>query len=56
MGTERKFKDRATSISAKLAKMRVRMGITGAYGEKAEQLGLGKRTPPSRRDRGAPGA
>jgi hypothetical protein len=36
--------------------MRVRMGIMGAYGEKAEQLGLGKRTPPSRRDRGAPAA
>jgi hypothetical protein len=36
--------------------MRVRMGIMGAYGEKAEQLGLSKRTPPSRRDRGAPAA
>ena len=46
----------AGEISAKLAKMRVRMGIMGAYGEKAEQLGLGKRTPPSRRDRGAPAA
>jgi len=56
LGTERKFKDRAASISAKLAKMRVRMGIMGAYGEKAEQLGLGRRTPPSRRDRGAPAA
>jgi len=56
LGTERKFKDRAASISAKLAKMRVRMGIMGAYGEKAEQLGLGERTPPSRRDRGAPAA
>jgi len=52
--TERKFKDRATSISVKLAKMRGGMGIMGAYGEKAEQLGLGKRTPPSGRDRGAP--
>jgi hypothetical protein len=56
LGTERKFKDRATSITAKLARMRVRMGIMGAYGEKAEQLGLGKRTPPSRRNRGAPAA
>jgi hypothetical protein len=56
LSTERKFKDRAASISVKLAKMRVRMGIMGAYGEKAEQLGLGKRTPPSRRDRGAPAA
>ena len=54
--TERKFKDRAASISVKLAKMRVRMGIIGAYGEKTEQLRLGKRTPPSRRDRGAPAA
>ena len=52
LGTERKFKDRAASISGKLARMRARMGIMGAYGEKAEQLGLGKRTPPSRRDRG----
>ncbi|MGO9908722.1 MAG: hypothetical protein ACLP4R_08065 [Solirubrobacteraceae bacterium] len=56
LGTERKFRDRAGGISAKLAKMRVRMGIMGAYGEKAEQLGLGQRTPPSRRDRGAPAA
>jgi hypothetical protein len=40
-GPERKFKDRATSISIKLATMRVRVGIMGAYGEKAEQLGLG---------------
>jgi hypothetical protein len=32
------------------------MGIMGAYGEKAEELGLGKRTPPSRRDRGTPAA
>jgi len=54
--TERKFKDRAASINIKLAKMRVRMGIMAAHGDKAEQLGLGKRTPPSRRDRGAPGA
>jgi len=48
--------DRAASISAKLAKMRVRMGSMGAYGEKAEQLDLGKRTPPSGRNRGAPAA
>jgi hypothetical protein len=56
LGTERKFKDRAASISTKLARMRVRMGIVAAYGEKAEQLGLGKRMPPSRRTRGAPAA
>jgi hypothetical protein len=36
--------------------MRLRMGIMGAYGEKAEQLGLGERTPPSRRERGTPAA
>jgi hypothetical protein len=53
-GTERKFKDRATAIAEKLAKMRVRMGIMGAYGSKAEELGLGERTPPSRRARGTP--
>ena len=34
---------------AKLAKMRVRLGIMGAYGERSEQLGLGERTPSSRR-------
>lgn len=37
-----------------LADMRARMGLMGAYGEKAERLGLGQRTPPSRRPRGAP--
>jgi hypothetical protein len=47
---------RGASIAAKLAKMRVRMGIMDACGEKAEQLALGERTPPSRRDRGAPAA
>lgn len=31
-------------------------GHHGAYGEKAEQLSLGNRTPPSRRDRSAPAA
>ena len=50
------FKDRGTSISFKLAKMRVRMGIMGAYGWKTEKFGVRKRTPPSRRDRGAPAA
>jgi hypothetical protein len=34
------------SISAKLAQMRVRMGIMGAYGEKAEQLSLGSERRP----------
>jgi hypothetical protein len=60
LGTERKFRNRAHVVSAKLATMRVRMGIMGAYGEKAEELRLGKRTPPpaalpsrlSRSDRG----
>jgi hypothetical protein len=55
-GAERKFKDRAAVITEKLAKMRVRMGIMGAYGRKAEELGLGDRIPPSRRARGAPPA
>lgn len=34
--------------------MRVVMGVAAAYGDKAVQLGLGDRTPPSRRPRGAP--
>ncbi len=34
--------------------MLVRMGVMGAYGEKAEKLQLGMRVPPSRRPRGAP--
>jgi hypothetical protein len=55
-GTERKYRTRATTIATKLATMRVRMGIMGAYGEKAEKLGLGERTPPSRRERGTPAA
>jgi hypothetical protein len=45
LGTERKFKDRAAISRVKLAKMRVRMGIVAAYGDKAEQLGLGNRIP-----------
>jgi hypothetical protein len=50
----RKFRERGQRISAKLVEMRFRMGVMAAYGEKAEQLGLGQRTPPSRRPRGAP--
>ena len=53
-GTKRKFKNRAVTITEKLAKMRVRMAIMGAYGSKAEKLGLGERIPPSRRARGTP--
>jgi hypothetical protein len=56
LGTERKYRNRANSITTKLATMRVRMGIMGAYGEQAEQLGLGERTSPSRRERGTPAA
>jgi hypothetical protein len=55
-GTDRKFKDRAGATVEKLATMRVRMGVMGAYGVKAEALGLGQRTPPSRRARGTPTA
>jgi hypothetical protein len=56
LGIEHGFTACGTSTTVKLAKTRVRMGIKGAYGEKAEQLGLGKRTPPSRGDRGVPAA
>jgi hypothetical protein len=40
---------RATAIAEKPARMRLRMGVMGAYGANAEELGLGDRTPPSRR-------
>jgi hypothetical protein len=50
----RKFKTRAERIAVRLAQMRYRMGVMGAYGENADRLGLGQRTPPSRRPRGAP--
>jgi hypothetical protein len=53
-GPERGFKDRGQRISVKLGNMRARMGVIVAYGEKAEQLQLGQRTPPSRRPHGAP--
>jgi hypothetical protein len=46
----RKFANRARAISTKLARMRMRVGVMGAYGEKAEKLRLGMRTPhPARR-------
>jgi hypothetical protein len=50
----RKFKTRAERVALQLADMRHRMGVMGAYGEAAERLQLGLRTPPSRRPRGAP--
>lgn len=50
----RKFETRAERIAVRLAEMRYRMGVMGAYGEAAERLALGMRTPPSRRPRGAP--
>jgi hypothetical protein len=50
----RGFQDTGERIAARLAVMRVRMGIARAYGEKAVQLELGYRTPPSRRLRGSP--
>jgi hypothetical protein len=51
---ERRFEEVGTRIAARLAKMRVRMGLAQPYGPKAAELGLGKVTPPSRRTRGAP--
>jgi hypothetical protein len=51
----RGFKERGQRISAKLAEMRVRMGVMAAYGEKAARVfPNAMRTPPSRRPRGAP--
>jgi len=51
---ERGFQETGRRIASRLADMRVVMGVAAAYGEKAVQLGLGDRTPPSRRPRGAP--
>lgn len=51
---KRGFQERGELIAGKLANMRVRMGVARAYGEKALELGLGDRTPPSRRARGRP--
>jgi hypothetical protein len=54
-GTERKFKDRAERIAVRFAEMRHRMGLMGAYGEKAVRLfPQAQVTPPSRRPRGEP--
>jgi hypothetical protein len=50
----RKFKTRAERIAVRLAEMRYRMGVMGGYGENAQRLHLGQRTPPSQRPRGAP--
>ena len=52
--TTRSFRDRGERIQGKLANIRVRIGVAAPYGDKAEQLGLGQRTPPSHRRRGAP--
>ncbi len=50
---ERRFKERGLRIAARLAKMRVRMGLAQPYGAQAALLGFGEETPPSRRPRGA---
>jgi len=49
---KRGFQERGELIADRLAGMRVRMGVARAYGEKALELGLGDRAPPSRRARG----
>jgi hypothetical protein len=41
---ERKFQARGQRIAARLAKMRVRMGLAQPYGVRAAQLGLGQET------------
>jgi hypothetical protein len=51
---ERRFKQVGERIAARLATMRVRMGLAQPYGPKAALLGFGEETPPSRRPRGAP--
>ncbi len=51
---KRGFAETGRRIASRLAEMRVRMGVAEAYGNKAARLDIGKRTPPSRRARGAP--
>jgi hypothetical protein len=48
---ERRFKKPGEEVAAKLAKMRVRMGLAAPYGPQAAKLGLGDATPPSERPR-----
>jgi hypothetical protein len=48
---ERKFKKTGERVAAKLAKMRVRMGLAEPYGAQAAKLGIGDATPPSKRPR-----
>lgn len=51
---KRAFQQTGRNIAARFADMRARRGLSEAYGVNAERLGLGPRTPPSRRPRGAP--
>lgn len=46
---ERRFKDKGKRIAARLAEMRVSMGLAKPYGARAVALKLGDETPPSRR-------
>lgn len=50
----RSHKKAGEAIANKLTRYRKRWGITAAYGEAAQVLGLKERIPPSRRPRGAP--
>lgn len=53
-GCSRRFKKRGENAASSLAKHRVRLGITEAYGPQAAKLGLGKASLPSDRYRGDP--
>jgi hypothetical protein len=50
----RSYQDRARRIAGRLAGFRARVNLLAPYGERADALDLGERTPPSRRPRGAP--
>jgi hypothetical protein len=51
---QRRFKEKGERISSRLAELRVKAGLAQPYGPKAAALGIGEKTPPSRRPRGAP--
>jgi hypothetical protein len=52
---QRKFRARGELAATRLVNYRARIGLLSAYGDVAERLGLGDRTPPSRRPAGPGG-
>jgi hypothetical protein len=51
---KRAFKATGENIAVRLANLRARVGLMGAYGDAAFKVGHGLRTPPSNQPRGGP--